>query len=400
MQQAFGLALSALMLSQAACVTVLHRQRVRGPAMGIVPDGQEVRVTFATHVSEADVATVERSRVACTATVKEYAVQEEQQIQHPRYGQLVVNGVLLGMGGVGIWGGQALGVEPAQTGLSVLGGAIALIAAGSTVYHLVDNHTQETRHVATAERHRERLVDCGEPMTRVLRERLPFVLHVQGQAQPAGETGWMGHVDLRAEVGAALASGAEPEQLARAALAGQPIGYALRLGEAPVHEGQVDPRTLPDSTWQAWVRRLRPELAPPARLRLRACQDVAAAASRRLHCLWNTGPYAHALRALESPLESVEHGEFAASWAFEATSGQAFTVHVLTPAPRARWLLQVVALQTGQVVAESFASSDHLLSAAGRFPAAGDYVLVVSADTPGAVSAYLAWVPTPSSSAP
>lgn len=400
MPKAFGSALCVLAMSQAACVTVLDSQKVRGPVIRLVPEGQQDRVTYQTHISEADVATVERTRVACVVTAKEYAVQEEQQIRHPRYGQLVVNGVLLGVGGLGIWGGQALGVEPAQTGLSILGGTIALIAGGSTIYHLVDNHTEETRHVPTAERYRERLVDCGEPMIRVLRERLPFALKVLGTPQPDGETGWTGEVDLRAAVGAALADAAQTERLARRALAGEPIGYVLRLGEAPEREGQVDPRTLPDSTWQAWSGRLGRLLAAPERLRLRACQDVTASASRRLHCLWNPRPYALALRDLQAPLESLDSGKFAASWEVKATAGQAFAVHALLPTPRASWQLQVVVLQTGQVIAESSAATDHLLSAAGVFPSSGDYVVVLNADAPGTASAYLALVPSPKGAAP
>jgi hypothetical protein len=130
-------------------------------------------------------------------------------------------------------------------------------------------------------------------------------------------------------------------------------------------------------------------LPPDRQLRWNACTALAPSPRGAIECLWRQDGLAGKLLTFDGQLARTEAGEYGAALEFQGRQGDAFTLRLLLPGPDLDWLVQVVRLDTGAVVAQSFSGASRRLDLSGSLPATGDHAVILNAVRPGAYRSVL-----------
>lgn len=373
MNQLLTIAIASL---TAGCVTVRGSELRRGERLETTQLDQAID-DVPSLVVENGVAHVQLARTTCTRWAETYAQVEHQEIAHPRYGKLIGGlSVMTVGGGLLVAGSKTDGptstILTADGVIMVVGGLVATMIFG------VGKQIHETRDLPTAKRDREKKRAC-EDSSLAQRIALPWRL-TAGGASHEGTTGADGELVLQPAMIAAL-DGVPLDAVVKAIALDGGLTFELVLGSAPPGRSKLSAREIPDDQWKRWSAMLAGKLPRELKPRWEGCRAIYGAGESAIKCvaLPTRDPR---VTEISGTLAPTEGGDYGATYVFEAKTGEAVVFHASLPAGARDWLGQIVELETGDVVAELFSTSEQLELAA-LLTRSGTYAVVLDATAAG-----------------
>lgn len=370
---------------------------VRGVERGPLVD----RTSIAAEHTDRHVAIVDDARASlrterrtCTTYKLRYTELEVQNVTHPGYGFLIP-GTLLTTAGVALLS-HVLGDDTAFTGGGkATSGEAALIFAvpsllvGSLLLmtsFMPDSLLQTTRKVPRASFQSEEDLRC-ENSTFAAQEAAAWDLSI-ADTRRTGRTGANGMLVLEPVLVGILQDAPLSATAQRLAVGGS-VTIRLKLGDAPIVSRYLPASRVPNAGWEAMFSKHEGALAPTRQLRWNACTGLASSKRAAIECLWRDDAMPGKLVAMDGTLARTDEGEYGAVHEFQAARGERFTYRLLLPGENIDWLVQVVELATGHVVAESFSGESVRHDISGVLPRTGDYAVVLNAVRPGRYASVL-----------
>jgi hypothetical protein len=384
------LALVVVTVCSNACTTVEH-DIVRGELVSTrqLDVGHDDQLSM--EVDSAGRARVKVKRKTCTTSELTYAEVDNQEITTDmsldKYGLWTLLGV--GFTGLGVAMGTlayayANPTAPNQDALGALlsaslGVGLGSMIAGPFIVPLICKPLppiQRSETVTLDTTQQEQTRSCEDTLLN-LQQSLPYALEFAGE-RITGQTDEGGVLATREALQPLLAK-LSIDAAAKPLALGTSLAARLTLGRAASVDVRLEPEYVADVQWAAWRAAEEARLSPTDQARFGACSDVARTDREVLACRWNRRDFDERVKEYGGTL-GPSGEEFGVVHELDGRRGARFIVRVKTPRAEADWLLQVIDLETGQVIAESF--TDEILDElAGEFPRDARYLLVLNAVT-------------------
>jgi hypothetical protein len=327
------------------------------------------------------------ARNTCRITSEEHERLENLVLQSPSTGGLIATGV---SGGIGL-GLIALeqNVEALQTPMLVaVGGVFIAIGAIGAIVHLAARTDKERVQRKAPGVEAEEKRECSDG-TFTLREPVPWTLtarseHFKTPITASDTTGAQGELPIVDALRALIAKLPAYESANALVVEGK-LDVTLVLGKAKPYELQIKSDSVQEHQWAAWGKAFRPALSEIDLLWWDTCSAIRASAREASQCLFK-GVVPSDVAFHKGTLAADASGAYGAVHELRGEQDQVLTFRMLAPAG---WFVQVMDLETGNVLAEQVTKSARH-DVVVTLPRRSDYMIVLNAKAAGDYRATLA----------
>lgn len=394
-----ALAASLVAILSSGCMGVTSRYPERGAHLRTVPIEGHRTIRPTLEAKANGVFTVGGTETLCPRVRHEYQAMEQQFLEGMDVGSAAFLAACIGAGG-GLLAWSSTMEEGSTRNLVQLSAAVPLIALVAKSIGLVANPDRGRRVVPVDKRVLQEQVlagsECSEqPHTNP--SALPWTVKL-GEQTLSGTTPANGELAIRDVATELVKASAADEEAFRKVLEADHLLLRITLGHASGWH-HLEKKSLPDRAWSAWGQSLESRLDPVRGLTWAACGTLGGSARGHFDCFWRPEEHAARLLRFEGELASLPDGDFGSLSEFNSPSAGRFTYLVLPRAPGSSWLVRVVDVETGAVLAEDFTPSNgERLTLSGSLPRSATYAVVHAGQVPGAFDSVLTLGSRPASS--